>query len=334
MPFCAKKSRIHLISNSTTEVPPAGYGGSEQIIAELAAGLVELGYNAVIYAPGHCSIPGVGHVQTSPTPTPFFSRGRVNPVNTSEHISSIKTQLKNDLSPWDIVHLNHAEHYPALKSVLEGAQIFEASHWTVVCREPILFPSLAMAKLIKGHGYLVPHSIDLDLFTYEENVSAEDFIFYAGRFTPDKGLTLLEDAAARAQRPLVLAGPEPVSDWSKTFVSRHKYVGNLTRKELVSYYRRAFALGYFSQYPEPFGLAPVEAMACGCPVLTTGQGALGETVIDGITGFHVSSTETAVTAIHNVPNLSRRKCAAHAKLYSIQSMTDAFLYACRSEYGN
>src|SRR3989442_1761075 len=84
--------------------------------------------------------------------------------------------------------------------------------------------------------------------------------------------------------------------------------GRLDAPELSAFLGDAHALLFPIDWPEPFGLVMVEAMACGTPVIATRRGSVPEVIDDGVTGFVIDGVEDAVKAVHRVPALDRRRC--------------------------
>jgi glycosyltransferase involved in cell wall biosynthesis len=98
---------------------------------------------------------------------------------------------------------------------------------------------------------------------------------------------------------------EPLLKESKAFVD---FIGEVGGKEKDEFLGNAYALLFPIDWPEPFGLVMIEAMACGTPVVGYRRGSVPEIMEDGVTGFVVDSLEKAVEAVARVGTLSRSKC--------------------------
>jgi glycosyltransferase involved in cell wall biosynthesis len=85
-------------------------------------------------------------------------------------------------------------------------------------------------------------------------------------------------------------------------------VGEIGEKEKDEFLGNALALLFPIDWPEPFGLVMIEALACGTPVIARGRGSVPELIEDGITGFVFEENDDAVEAIARLPQLSRKRC--------------------------
>jgi glycosyltransferase involved in cell wall biosynthesis len=322
---------IHVISLSCSELPPKKYGGTELIVANLCEGLSDLGANVSCYSPGSLHSKRVSHVRTLQTPSPAFGEG--GQCNTLEHMSIVCRELRKRLSAGDVVLFNHLDHYRYLKwrlGILNWARahFYEIAHWVDVgMKRNIVYPSARLAHQVSRHGTVIPHGERLSFKDSGNDVMREDFLFFAGRITPDKGIDIALEGAKNIGVQLVLAGPQVDRRFAESIVSDPAvtYLGDLTHEELFGVYRRCKALVYMSQYTEPFGLAVIEAMAAGAPVITTGRGGTGETVIDGKTGFFASTAADIASAYKKLHLISEDACGARAREYTIERMAQQYL---------
>lgn len=328
--FNAGKNSIHIISLSCNPVPPTHYGGIELVIAHLCEGLTALGAKVICYSPGNFDIAGVGHVQTLATPSANVKTG--GKPNTPEHLSSICSHLQNNLQAGDVVLFNHSDHYRYLKRRLGvfnwlKANFFEIAHWVDVgMKKNIIYPSQHLANQLARPGVVIPHGEKL-LFNTNPGTHERDVnLFFAGRITKDKGVDIALEACKKLGIKLVLAGPLNNPEFSTPILADESvtYLGELTYKELFEVYCRCKALVYMTQYTEPFGLSVIEAMAAGAPVITTGNGGTGETIIEGKTGFFANTAEDIVTAYNKLDTLTEQDCSARAHVYALETMAQRY----------
>jgi len=155
---------------------------------------------------------------------------------------------------------------------------------------------------------LIPHGIETAAFPFGKK--GGEYLLFLGRMIDDKGPAKAIEIARKTGMPLVLAGPAedgfeekvaPLIDGSAV-----RYLGRVDPPERDRLLAGAAALLCPLLYPEPFGLVPVEAMACGTPVLGVGIGALPELVEPGLTGYLAPSWEGLVELVPRALNLDRR----------------------------
>jgi glycosyltransferase involved in cell wall biosynthesis len=329
--YDAAINNIHIISLSCNPVPPIRYGGIELVIANLCEGLIALGAKVICYSPGDLDIAGVVHVKTLREPSLTVTQG--GQPNVPEHLSSACSHLKRTLKAGDVILLNHADHYRYLKRRLGifnwlKVHCYEVAHWVDVgMKNNIIYPSQHLANQLSRPGVVIPHGEKLLFNTTPGSVPRDNFLFFTGRITKDKGVDIALQACKKLGIDLVLAGPLNDKHFSKTILADTtvKYLGELTYKELFDVYCRCKALVYMTQYTEPFGLSVIEAMAAGAPVITTGRGGTGETVIEGVTGFFADTADDIVIAYQKLDELSAIDCVNRAKYYSLDRMAKHYL---------
>jgi len=328
--FNIQKNCIHVISLSCNPVPPLRYGGIELVIAHLCEGLVERGAQVKCYSPGKLDIPGVEHCQTLAEPSLHIKEGGV--PNSPEHLENVKRMLQANLKKGDVVVFNHADHYRFLRKRLGifnwlKANFYEVAHWVDAgMQKNIIYPSQHLKNEIGKPGIVIPHGEKL-LFNKTPNTSREDYLFFAGRITKDKGVDIALNACKKLGISLVLAGPLNDKAFAETIIhdSAVKYLGELTYNELFEYYCKCKAMIYMTQYTEPFGLSVIEAMAAGAPIITTGKGGTGETVLIGKTGFFADTADQIVDAYKKLDTLNNEDCIARANAYTVNVMVDNYL---------
>ena len=185
---------------------------------------------------------------------------------------------------------------------------------------------------------LIPHGIDAAACPFEE--TGGDYLLFVGRMIDDKGPAEAIDIAREAGMPLVLAGPAedgydekiaPLIDGPAV-----RYLGRVDPPERDRLLAGAAALLYPLLHAEPFGLVPVEAMACGTPVLGVRIGALPELVEPGLTGYLAPSWDRLAELVPRALELDRRVIRQRAlERFDCTRMIDAHeaLYRRLSEGG-
>lgn len=321
MPYTKGKSKIHMISVGVNPVPPVGYGGIETVVANLSHSLVYRGHKVAVYSPGVCNVLGTMHYQTMEEPLTVYDNGQLV-INPAQHIDSIIRGLIDNYRAGDIIHLHHQLLLPSLNSLGQTlANICETAHWKATgLSHNICYPSKASMADIKKPGELVYHGVDTDYWGNSiSGANVRSSIVYVGRITPDKGVDVALDACEALGLTLHIAGPEPSSEdgWAQDIIKRAKYLGEKKPSELRDVYFSAKAMLYMTQYCEPFGLAVVEAMACGCPVIVSGKGATSETVEHGLSGYIVSNESDLPEYLGKVDDLNFAGCIKQSSKFSL-----------------
>jgi len=297
-------------------------------VANLAKGLVSRQFRVRIYSPGELGVEGCEHSQTLPKPTKGLQQSLI--ANTPDHLLKIESELRNNCKLGDVIIFNHADHFRYLKKRLgrmffAKVRCFEIAHWLDAgLYKDIVYPSATLKKCLQKDGFVIPHGEELD-FAKHASVRGSH-LFYAGRITEDKGVDLAVAASKEIGCRLRIAAPHSNTDFFDSIVREPNvdYLGELAYQELVKEYEEAKAFIYMTQYDEPFGLAVVEAMAAGCPVITTGRGGTGETVLCGETGFFCGTVSDVIEAYSLVETLNFSDIVSRAKKYTVDNMVDGY----------
>jgi glycosyltransferase involved in cell wall biosynthesis len=157
----------------------------------------------------------------------------------------------------------------------------------------------------------VYHGLPANLLSYRANSAG--YLAFLGRFTPEKGPDVAIRVARAAQMPLRIAAKIPrgetryFKDAIKPLLDGHdiQFVGEVNDKQKNDFLGNAAALLFPIDWPEPFGLVMIEAMACGTPVIAWRRGSVPEIVEDGVSGFIVETEAEAVNAISKLGLLER-----------------------------
>ncbi|MFD8479011.1 glycosyltransferase [Kitasatospora sp. NPDC059673] len=186
----------------------------------------------------------------------------------------------------------------------------------------------------------VHHGIDVQVFPFgREAADARPYLVFLGRIRPEKGVHVAIEAAHQAGLRLKIAGRIKSGDraYFERQVQPHvdgdrvSFLGELNFPQKTALLAGAAATLMTSLIPEPFGLVPIESMACGTPVVSLRAGAAAELVRDGITGFLAGNAQQMAEAIRRLPTIDRSTCRAHvATEFSIRRMADGYQAAYRA----
>lgn len=304
---------VALFSPAWFPVPPAGYGGVENVVHLLADGLVDAGVDVTLFASGDST--------TNATLVAAFDRAP------SEHIGETFWELQHALAllervdEFDLVH----DHSGLLGLTLFGLTrqpVLHTVHGPLTGEPGLVYekacdvaPDAGLVSLTLNQRRPLPtlnwvanvHNA-IALTQFPCNRSPEDFLLFLGRMSPDKGAPNAIAVARASRRPLKIAAkcrePGEIAYFER-FVEPHldgqiEYVGEVGHEEKCDLLRRAHALLMPIEWEEPFGLVIIEAMACGTPVVAFRRGSVPELLRDGRTGFIVSTVDEMANAVARV----------------------------------
>jgi glycosyltransferase involved in cell wall biosynthesis len=181
---------------------------------------------------------------------------------------------------------------------------------------------------------------DIKLFNFSDK--HEDYLLFAGRIAPEKGVKEAIRVAKESHHKLLIIGP--VNHGSQGYFDQYikpelneniLYLGRMDQEQLKMYYQKAKALLTPIQWEEPFGLTTIEAMACGTPVISLHRGAAPEIIENGKSGYVVHSIGEMVEAVGKIDRLNRRDARKRVEhLFSYEHMVDGYEAAFQKLLGN
>jgi glycosyltransferase involved in cell wall biosynthesis len=160
----------------------------------------------------------------------------------------------------------------------------------------------------KNYEWVVPNYYDLS--DWEPNYEPGQYLAFLGRITPLKGIDTIKALADHSPWPIVLHGQGDPSPWAHPNID---YRGPIAGKARSEFLRNALALLAPTVFTEPFCGMAVEAMLCGTPVVAVDYGAMTETVIEGVSGYHCHTLQDWIDGINAVGDLDRRTIADIAR---------------------
>ena len=180
------------------------------------------------------------------------------------------------------------------------------------------------------------NAVDTDDLVVCDPREKEPYLLCLARICEDKGQSIALEVARRAGMKLILAGKVEATPAGtdyfegeiEPFIDGHHvvHITNVVGSEKRRLLSRATALLAPLQWDEPFGLAVVEAMASGTPVICTRRGASPELIADGVTGFLADDVDDMVAAVRNVGQIDPLECARAARMrFTPSAMADGYL---------
>jgi glycosyltransferase involved in cell wall biosynthesis len=310
--------RIAQISPLTEAVPPKLYGGTERVISWLTEELVALGHKVTLFASGD----SVTSARLEPMwPTALRLDGSVRDPN-ALHMSMIE-QIAQRAREFDLLHF-HLDYYPFSVMSRQSTPFLTTLHGRLDLpeHEPVFstFPNVPLVSISNAQRRPVPKAnwIGTVYHGMPENLlkpvpADPSYLAFLGRISPEKRVDRAIHIAERCGLPLKIAAKVDAADHDyfeemikpllgKTNV---EFIGEISDSQKSEFLSNAFALLVPIDWPEPFGLVMIEAMACGAPVIAFNRGAVPELIEDGVTGFVVEDETSAVGALRHLSRLSR-----------------------------
>jgi glycosyltransferase involved in cell wall biosynthesis len=243
----------------------------------------------------------------------------------AHHIRMLE-YIQRDLSEFDIVHF-HIDylHFPLSRrhqvptvTTLHGR--LDLSDLVPLFREfqemPVISISHAQRRPLPWVNWqaTIHHGLPRDLHRLRER--PEGYLAFIGRISPEKRVDRAVEIACRSGIPLKIAAKvdRVDQDYFKREIEpllNHplvEFIGEIGEKEKGPFLGNARALLFPIDWPEPFGLAMIESLSCGTPVIACRRGSVPEVIEDGVTGFIVDDVDAAVQAVGQLGGISRRRC--------------------------
>lgn len=326
--------RIALIAGPWLPVPPPGYGGTEAVVDLLARGFQRQGHEVELFTTGDSTCPVPRRWVRQRSAPELLGDAAVE----MHHVSHAYDGVRG----FDIVH-DHTLLGPLLGRCEAAGRLVVTNHGPFTPEVDALYERLPpTAKVVaisqdqasRGARVdaVIHHGIDVD--TVPEGRGEGGYFLFLGRFHPDKGAKEAVLAARLAGVSLKLAAKmrEPLehayfaAEVEPLLGGDVEYLGEVGGDEKFELLGSARALVNPIQWPEPFGLVMIEALASGTPVLTYPQGAAPEIVDDGITGIFASSVPELASAMSRAWEIDRAACrTAASQRFSAQRMVDDHL---------
>ncbi len=330
--------RIAQIAPLAEPVPPEMYGGTERVVSLLTEELVRRGHEVTLYASGDS--------QTAARLVAVIPKAlRLSEEDVDPYVSLMLElgMAFDEADQFDVIH-SHVDYFalpfarhvrtpmvttlhgrldlPGLPTIYERYGEAPVVSISDNQREPLPCANWAAT---------VYNGTDLSRFTFNE--TGGDYFAFVGRICPEKNIEGAIDIARRTGVPLRIAAKvDPVdADYHESVVKplmdarQVEFLGELGDEDKDELLGSARALLFPVDWPEPFGLAMTEAMACGTPVLALRRGSVPEVVEDGVTGFVRDSEDELAAVAHDVDRLSRRACRDRVERhFSVDVMTDGY----------
>jgi glycosyltransferase involved in cell wall biosynthesis len=312
--------RIAQVAPLYESVPPKLYGGTERIVSYLTEEFVRRGHDVTLFASGDS-------VTSARLVAPCREALRLDPTVRDAipyHVILLE-ELRQRAHEFDVIHF-HIDLFQMPLARTLGGRTVTTLHgrldlpdlqpfYRVFADIPLVSISDDQRRPMPPVNWVgtVHHGLPPDVLPFSERAGGS-YLAFLGRISPEKRPDRAIEIAARAGWPLRIAAKVDAADrtyWEGTIrpmVERHPnvaYVGEIDERQKADFLGQAAALLFPIDWPEPFGLVMIEAMACGTPVIAFPCGSVPEIVEDGANGFIVPSVEEAAEAVGRLGRISR-----------------------------
>ncbi len=313
--------RIAQVAPLYESVPPKYYGGTERVVSYLTEELTRLGHEVTLFASGD-SVTSARLVAACRRSL----RLDKHCVDQMAHHLLMLEHVFQRANEFDVVHfhvdylhfpLSRRQQFPQVTTLHGRLDIADIAPLHREFREmPLVSISDAQRDPLPWANWqaTVYHGLPENLYRFRSK--SENYLAFLGRISPEKRVDRAIEIAKRLGLPLKIAAKVDLvdKDYFDGVVAPLlrdplvQFIGEIGEGEKDEFLGNAHALLFPINWPEPFGLVMIEAMACGTPVIAYRHGSVPEVIEEGKTGFVVTDLEDAVQAARRIPELDRKHC--------------------------
>jgi len=339
--------RIAQVAPLIESVPPKHYGGTERIVSYLTEELVRAGHDVTLFASGD----SVTNARLIASCERSLRKNESCKDPVAREVLLVD-QVVEHANEFDLIHFHTGYlHFPICRylpvphvTTLHGRldmpdvdPVFERFRDV-----PVISISNAQRQPLPWANWqaTIYHGLPKEFFAFQPNQGG--YLAFLGRISPEKRVDRAIEIAKRVSMPLKIAAKVDRVDrrYFKRDIeplltqSHVEWVDEISDQQKNEFLGNAYALLFPIDWPEPFGLVMIEAMACGTPIIAYDRGSVPEVMEDGVTGFIVSEIEQAVEAVGRVRDLSRARCReVFEKRFTASRMASDYvnLYTCLAD---
>jgi len=333
--------KIAQIAPLWESVPPKLYGGTERVVSYMTEELVRQGHDVTLFASGDSQT--MARLWAACPHSFRLDAGLINRdaplILMQEHALGVEAEK------FDIIH-SHLDFLSFPLSRRCATPVLTTLHGRLDLPEllPIYREYADMPVVSISNAQRVPlpnanwqgtvyHGLP-DLYAFHPNSGSGSYLAYLGRICPEKRPDHAIEIAKRVGMPLRIAAKvDPVDqEYFETQIAPEldhplvEYLGEITDAEKGDFLGNAAAVLCPYDWPEPFGIVLIEALACGTPVLAYRRGSIPEIIEDGVTGFICENLDEMVAAIDRLPLIQRQQCRdAFEARFTVKRMVQNYL---------
>ncbi|MBF6568607.1 MAG: glycosyltransferase family 4 protein [Candidatus Binataceae bacterium] len=313
--------RIAQIAPLFESVPPKLYGGTERVAAYLSEELARQGHEVTLFASGDST----AKVKLEPGYPESLRLAHLDHLGPMYHLPMLSAAYDH-AERFDIIH-SHVDYWSYPFARLVATPTISTMHGRLdlpeiapvyrhYCEQPVVSISDSQRHPLPEVNWVgtVYHGLPRELLNFRSKPG--DYLAFLGRMSPEKGPDRAIEVARRAGVPLRMAAKVDRLDreYFETVVKPMlrepgvEFIGEINEVQKQEFLGNAMALLFPIDWPEPFGLVMIEALACGTPVIARPCGSVTEILRDGVGGLLASNTDDLVDAVRRVAQMSRRAC--------------------------
>ena len=334
--------RIAQIAPLHEAVPPKLYGGTERVVSFLTEELVNLGHDVTLFASGD-SVTGADLHACWPRALRLDPAIR-DPI--APHMLMME-QVARRIDEFDVLHF-HMDYWPFTYFSRQKLPFVTTLHgrldlpelqpvFSAFDRVPVVSISDSQRRPLPQANYVrtVLHGLPVNLLTPQPG--PRDYLAFLGRICPEKGVDKAIRIARACGIKLKIAAKVDVVD-GEYFDKKIRpllgdgveLIGEINDSQKPAFLSGAMGLLMPIDWPEPFGLVMIEAMACGTPVIAFNRGSVPEIIEDGLTGFIVEDETSAISAVNRLGETSTERVRARFETrFTSRRMADDYLSVYR-----
>ncbi len=315
--------RIAQVSPLYESVPPKLYGGTERVVYFLTEALLDLGHEVTLFASGDSRT----RARLIPGAPKALRLDASCGEQIAPHVRLIEEVMRR-ADEFDVIHF-HVDYFGFPLASRSNVPHVTTQHGRLDIPElePLfrLFPDEPQVSISNAQreplsfanwAGTVYHGLPPELYNLQPGPGR--YLAFLGRISPEKRVDRAIEIAQRLDMPLKIAAK--VAKFDEPYFEqqikplfadpRVEFIGEIAEAEKQEFLGNAAALLFPVDWPEPFGLVMIEAMACGTPVIGFRRGSVAEIIENGVSGFVVDSVEEAVAATRRAIEIPRAACRA------------------------
>ncbi|MFL5284231.1 MAG: glycosyltransferase family 4 protein [Rhodopila sp.] len=332
--------KIAQIAPLSESVPPRRYGGTERVVSYLTEELVRRGHDVTLFA----SRDSVTSAELVPCCDEALRLSATVRDPLPYQVMQLE-KVRQRADEFDVLHF-HTDllHFPLIRQFVGRTVTTLHGRLDLPDLAPFYceFRDIPLVSISKAQRWPmpdvqwagnVPHGLPRSLLPFQPFQG--DYLAFLGRISPEKRPDRAIEIARRAGLKLKIAAKIDHADrqyWEQTIRPmvecnpQVEFIGEINEHQKAAFLGKARALLFPIDWPEPFGLVMIEAMACGTPVIAFRCGSVPEVIEDGVSGLIVEDLDQAVGAVRQVGDLNRLLVRrAFERRFTVKAMARAYL---------